>query len=448
MALTKQQIGMQQIGKVRWTVLAMLFAVTVINYAVRAALSLAAPSLSKELGIDALQLGWIFSAFGWAYVVAQLPGGWLLDRFGAPKVYFWAIVIWSLITAAHGAVVWMSGATAVTVLFVLRFLVGFAEGPSFPGNARIVASWFPARERGTASAIFNAAQYFATVLFAPLMGWIVADFGWPWVFVVMGAFGLLAAGIWPSVVRAPRDHPRLGEAEMELIVEGGALVDPPAAAPQADQSENRRKMRVLLCTPTLWGMYLGQFFVNALTFFFITWFPVYLVQERGLSVVKAGMFATMPAICGFAGGVLGGIWSDWLLRRGASLTVARKVPIVSGMLMALVIVACNYASSDTMVLLFMSLAFFGKGVGAMGWAVMADVAPRDSAGLSAGIFNMFGNISSILTPIVIGYILKETHSFNLVLLVVAGCALAAALCFLLLVGKIERIGEEKAAHRI
>ncbi|WP_343610808.1 MFS transporter [Novosphingobium sp.] len=436
MALTKQQIG-----KVRWTVLAMLFAVTVINYAVRAALSLAAPSLSRELGIDALQLGWIFSAFGWAYVVAQLPGGWLLDRFGAPRVYFWAIVIWSLITAAHGAVVWMSGATAVTVLFALRFLVGFAEGPSFPGNARIVASWFPARERGTASAIFNAAQYFATVLFAPLMGWIVADFGWPWVFVAMGGFGLLAAGIWPSVVRAPRDHPRLGEAEMALIVEGGALVDPPADKPREDQNETRRKMRVLLCTPTLWGMYLGQFFVNALTFFFITWFPVYLVQERGLSVMKAGIFATLPAICGFAGGVLGGIWSDWLLRRGVSLTVARKVPIVSGMLMALIIVACNYATSDTMVLLFMSLAFFGKGVGAMGWAVMADVAPRDSAGLSAGIFNMFGNISSILTPIVIGYILKETHSFNLVLLVVAGCALAAALCFLLLVGKIERIGE-------
>jgi len=436
----------QHIGKVRWTILAMLFAVTVINYAVRAALSLAAPSLSKELGIDALQLGWIFSAFGWAYVVAQLPGGWLLDRFGAPRVYFWAIVIWSLVTAAHGAVVMLSGATAVTALFALRFLVGFAEGPSFPGNARIVASWFPARERGTASAIFNAAQYFATVLFAPLMGWIVADFGWPWVFVTMGAFGLLAAGIWPTVVRNPREHPRLGEAEMALIVEGGALVDPPAAAPvvdrEADKSETRRKMRVLLCTPTLWGMYLGQFFVNALTFFFITWFPVYLVQERGLSVMKAGMFATLPAICGFAGGVLGGIWSDWLLRRGVSLTVARKLPIVSGMLMALIIVACNYATSDTMVLLFMSLAFFGKGVGAMGWAVMADVAPRDSAGLSAGIFNMFGNISSILTPIVIGYILKETHSFNLVLLVVAGCALAAALCFLLLVGKIERIGEK------
>ncbi|MDE1916681.1 MAG: MFS transporter [Sphingomonadales bacterium] len=419
----------------------MLFAVTVINYAVRAALSLAAPSLSRDMGIGPLELGLIFSAFGWAYVVAQIPGGWLLDRFGAPRVYFWAIVIWSLVTAAHGAVVWLSGTAAVTTLFALRFLVGFAEAPSFPGNARIVASWFPARERGTASAIFNAAQYFATVLFAPLMGWIVSGFGWPWVFVTMGVFGLAAAAIWPMVVRAPRDHPRLGEAEMALIVEGGALIDPPAQAPRDSKEETRQKMRVLLCTPTLWGMYLGQFFVNALTFFFITWFPVYLVQERGLSVVKAGMFATLPAICGFAGGVLGGIWSDWLLRRGYSLTLARKVPIVSGMLLALIIVACNYVSSDAMVLLFMSLAFFGKGVGAMGWAVMADVAPRNSAGLSAGLFNMFGNVSSILTPIVIGYILKETHSFNLVLMVVAACALAAALCFLLLVGKIERIGE-------
>jgi ACS family glucarate transporter-like MFS transporter len=174
-ALTKQQIG-----KVRWTVLAMLFAVTVINYAVRAALSgsaffvQGAGDRRPATGLDLLRFR------------LGLCGGAIARRlaarsFRAPRVYFWAIVIWSMITAAHGAVVWMSGATAVTVLFVLRFLVGFAEGPSFPGNARIVASWFPARERGTASAIFNAAQYFATVLFAPLMGWIVADFGWPWV---------------------------------------------------------------------------------------------------------------------------------------------------------------------------------------------------------------------------------------------------------------------------
>lgn len=430
-------------GRVRWTILAMLFAVTVINYADRATLSLAAPALTEDLGIDPLQLGFVFSAFGWAYVAAQMPGGWLLDRFGAPRVYLVAITLWSLFTTAQGAVVWLSGTTAITVLFAFRFMVGFSEAPSFPGNARLVAAWFPARERGTASAIFNSAQYFATVLFAPIMGWIVSDFGWPWVFAFMGAAGFVAAGIWTRTIYEPGSHPRLSAEELEVIRSGGAMVDRrESAQPAPDRAETRRQLGILLGTPTLWGLYIGQFFINALTYFFITWFPVYLVQERGLSIAKAGLFATMPALCGFAGGVLGGLLSDWLLRRGFSLTVARKVPVVGGMLIALSILGCNYTESNTMILLFMSLAFFGKGIGALGWAVVSDVAPRDCAGLSGGIFNMFGNLSSILTPIVIGYVLKETGSFDLVLAMVAGAALAAAFCFLVMVGPIRRLGEK------
>ncbi|UVO55679.1 MFS transporter [Sphingomonas sp. SUN039] len=428
-------------GRVRWTVLAMLFAVTVINYADRATLSLAAPFLSKDLGIDKLQLGIVFSAFGWSYVVAQIPGGWLLDRYGARRVYFAAIALWSLFTAMQGGVVWLSGATAISALFAFRFLVGFAEAPSFPGNARLVAAWFPAKERGTASAIFNAAQYFATVLFAPIMGLIIAGFGWPWVFVFMGALGMIASAVWLKVIFEPRRHPRLGQAELALIAEGGALVDPVEPTAKVPDGDMRRKLGILLGTRTLWGLYLGQFFINTLTYFFITWFPVYLVEERGLSVVKAGLFATVPALCGFAGGVLGGIFSDWLLRRGATLTIARKVPVVAGMLLALAILGCNYVDSNLMILLFMSLAFFGKGIGALGWAVMSDVAPRDCAGLSGGIFNMFGNISSIVTPIVIGLILKQTGSFDLVLSLVAASALAAALSYLFVVGKIGRLGE-------
>jgi ACS family glucarate transporter-like MFS transporter len=336
----------------------------------------------------------------------------------------------------------MSGSAAVTVLFALRFLVGIAEAPSFPGNARLVAQWFPARERGTASAIFNAAQYFATVLFAPLLGWIVVSYGWEWSFVFMGAVGLASAVAWARLVHEPRRHPRLGAAELALIQQGGAMVDAPERVPgRRPRDETRRQLGILLGTPTLWGLYLGQFFINTLTYFFITWFPVYLVQERGLSIVKAGLFATVPAICGFIGGVVGGVLSDWLLRRGYSLTIARKVPVVGGMLVALAILGCNYTESNTLILMLMSIAFFGKGVGALGWAVVADVAPRDCAGLSGGIFNMFGNLSSIITPIVIGLVLKETGSFDLVLALVAASALAAALCFLFLVGQIKRLGE-------
>lgn len=430
-----------RIGRVRWSVLAVLFGITAINYADRATLSLAAPALTQDLGIDPLQLGIVFSAFGWAYVAAQVPGGWLLDRFGAPKVYFWAIVLWSLFTGMQGAVVWLSGAIAVTALFAFRFLVGLAEAPSFPGNSRVVASWFPAKERGTAAAIFNSAQYFATVLFAPVMGAIVYFAGWPWVFVFMAVAGLVGAAIWRSMVHEPKRHPKLQQAELEYIAQGGGLVESTPEKPEkAPAGDLKRKLKILLGTPTLLGLYLAQFSINTLTYFFITWFPVYLVEERGLSIVSAGLFATVPAICGFGGGVLGGVLSDWLLRKGYSLTIARKVPVVAGMTLALSILGCNYVDDNTMILVFMSLAFFGKGIGALGWAVMSDVAPRDCAGLSGGIFNMFGNMSSILTPIVIGFILKETGSFDLVLGLVAAAALAAALCYLLLVGEIRRLG--------
>jgi len=163
------------------------------------------------------------------------------------------------------------------------------------------------------------------------------------------------------------------------------------------------------------------------------------VQERGLSIIETGLMTVIPSVCGFLGGLLGGVWSDWLLKRGHSLTMARKLPIVTGMLMSLAILGCNYSETQTMVMIFMSLAFFGKGFGALGWAVMSDIAPPGAAGLSGGIFNMFGNMSSIVTPIAIGFILQQTQSFELVLIFLAGCGFTAAFSLLFLFGKIERM---------
>ena len=428
-------------GKVRWSIIAVLFGVTMINYADRATLAMAAPVLTEDLGIDHLQLGIVFSAFGWSYVIAQVPGGWLLDRLGVRRVYLTAIVLWSLFTAAQGAVVLLSGFAAISALFVFRLIVGFTEAPSFPGNARIVASWFPDRERGTATAIFTSAQYFATVVFAPIMGLIIGLLGWPEVFFFMGTVGLIAALFWAKMIHEPHKHPRIKPPELALIVDGGALIervqhDQP---PSADVS--RERLYQLVLSSRLWGLYLHQFCLNALTYFFITWFPVYLVEERGMSIMEAGIVTTIPSICGFLGGLLGGVWSDWLLRRGHSLTFARKLPIVTGMLGSLTILGCNYSNSQVMVVLFMSLAFFGKGVGALGWAVMADIAPRNAAGLSGGVFNTFGNLSSIVTPIVIGLILEQTGSFELVLISLAACGFVAAFSLLFLFGKVERMGE-------
>lgn len=187
------------------------------------------------------------------------------------------------------------------------------------------------------------------------------------------------------------------------------------------------------------GIYIGQYCINALTYFFITWFPVYLVQARGMSILKAGMVASVPAICGFLGGVLGGIISDWLMRRTNNLTFSRKAPIVIGMLLSMSMIACNYVDTEWMVVGIMAFAFFGKGLGALGWAVMADTAPKEISGLSGGLFNMFGNVSGIVTPIAIGYIIGTTGSFNGALIYVGIHALLAVVSYVFIVGKIERI---------
>ena len=191
---------------VRYLVLAMLFIVSTVNYADRAALSIAGPAAAKQLGLGALAIGWVLSAFGWAYVLGQLPGGWLLDRFGSVRVYLISIVSWSVITFLQGFVGVFHAGMAVAALFVLVFLMGLAESPAFPGNARIVAAWFPAKERGTAVAVFNSARSFATVVFA-LSGWITQAFGWQYVFATLGSLGLLLAFVWLRTVRAPADHP-------------------------------------------------------------------------------------------------------------------------------------------------------------------------------------------------------------------------------------------------
>ncbi|MFJ8883097.1 MFS transporter [Streptomyces sp. NPDC102402] len=430
-------------GRLRYVVLAMLFVVTTVNYADRSTLSIAGDSMQKDLGISSSELGLLFSAFSWSYLIAQIPGGWLLDRFGSKKVYGIAIFLWSLFTMAQGAVGFFAGA-AIVLMFILRFVVGFAEAPSFPGNSRIVAAWFPTRERGFASALFNSAQYFATVAFAPLMGWLVTAMGWEHVFTVVGGVGVVLALIWTKVIYPPRSHPRMKRAELDYIGSGGALIDMDAPAGGEEKAGksgggNLKHLRTLLSDRNMLGIFVGQYFINTITWFFLTWFPVYLVQERGMSILEAGFVASLPALCGFTGGVLGGYLSDSLARRGVSLTAARKIPIVVGLLLSTSIIICNYVTASWLVVLIMSLAFFGKGLGALGWAVMSDVAPKQIAGLAGGVFNTFGAVAGIVTPLLVGYIIDTTGSFDLALVFISACAAMAVVSYAVIVKDITRL---------
>src|SRR6185437_6298050 len=211
--------------KVRYAILLLIFLITTLNYADRATLSVTGSAMRTAFSLDAIRMGYIFSAFSWAYVLSQLPAGWLLDRFGARRVYAASIFLWSVFTLLQSSIGLLGSAgAAVTALFVLRFAMGAAESPAFPANAKVVASWFPTNERGTASAIFNAAQYFAAVVFTPLMAWLTHAFGWQAVYVVMGALGLVLALTWLKVMKNPADHPRVSAAELEYIQSGGGVV--------------------------------------------------------------------------------------------------------------------------------------------------------------------------------------------------------------------------------
>ena len=427
--------------RTRWLTLAMLFAITTINYADRATISIAGPEIKKELGLSAVQMGFIFSAFAWSYVLAQLPGGWLLDRFGSKITYFFSIFLWSTFTMLTGAAGLFTGAAAVGVLFALRLLVGAAEAPSFPGNSRIASAWFPIHERGLAAAVFNSAQYFATVLFAPIMGWLVHTFGWHSVFYVMGGLGIVMAFLWLKTIYGPKDHPAISAGELQYLREGGALVDLEGGqrAAQPKQVDTLACIKELLSSRMLLGVYIGQYCITTLTYFFLTWFPVYLVQERHMTILKAGFVASLPAIAGFLGGITGGWMSDRLARSGHSLSVSRKLPIVVGMLLSMSMIACNYIEADTLVVAVMSLAFFGKGIGALGWAVVSDTSPKEAGGLSGALFNTFGNTAGITTPIVIGYIVDATGSFAGALVYVGANAAVAIACYLFVVGDIKRV---------
>ncbi|MEG5262681.1 MFS transporter [Pseudomonas sp. JDS28PS106] len=430
-----------RVGRHRFVILGLIFVVTVLNYADRATMSIAGTGVVKDLGLDPVMLGMIFSAFAWAYALGQVPGGWLLDKFGARRVYGCSLLLWSIFTMLQGTVGWMglAGASAAIALFAMRFMLGLVESPAFPANNRIVSCWFPTRERGTASALFNSAQYMAVVVFAPLMAWLTHAWGWEHVFLWVGALGVVATFFWFALYRDPLSAPRLGEAELKLMREGGALVDLESERKSNKPKTQWREVKQLFTSRTLWAIYLGQYCITALTYFFITWFPIYLIKGRGMTIMEAGWVAALPAICGFSGGVLGGMVSDYLIRKGVHPSRARKTPFVVGMGLASTLVAANFVDANWMVIALMALAFFGKGLAAVGWAVLSDTAPKGMVGLSGGVFNGIGNIAGIVTPVVIGFFVASTGSFNSALWFVAAHGLIGIFAYLVLAGRFERV---------
>ncbi|KAA5610129.1 MFS transporter [Rhodovastum atsumiense] len=432
------------ITRVRYTILAVILLLATIAYADRAILSISAAGIKKEFGLSAIQLGYVLSAFSWAYVVGQIPGGLLLDRFGTKKVYGTALVLWSVATFLIGVIgeITAEVSIAVALLFALRFAVGLIEGPSFPANARVAVMWFPKGERGLATSVFACASYVAVAIFSPISGWLVSMFGWPAPFFALGVLGVFAAVVWAVVMRTPRNHPGVSQAELDHIIAGGALVDIDSKKElQVRQHASWAIVRTLLGNRMLWCAYIGQYCGVALSYFFITWFPIYLVQGRGMNIMQAGFATFVPSVAGFLGGMVGGATSDALIRHGWSVSWARKTPYIVGMMVGASLVLAAFTEDNALIVALMALAFFGKGVavGAGTWAVVSDTAPKEAVGLAGSIFNCIGNIGGIVTPIIFGYLVQATGGYSVGLYFVAAHCVVAALVYLLVMGRIERV---------
>lgn len=435
---------------VRIWILMLILLLSAVAYADRSILSMSGSAMKDEFGLSAIQLGFVLSAFSWAYVIGQIPGGLFLDRFGTKKVYGITLGLWSLATLAMGFIgEFASGLSgALMLMFGLRFALGLIEAPSFPANARVTIMWFPSAERGRASSLFSSAQYFAVAIFSPLSGWLVSRYGWEWPFFVLGAIGLIALLFWLGYMNEPRKHPGVSERELRHIVDGGGLVEIDSLQERkAKPRVSRQLVKKLLTNRMLWCAYIGQYCVIALSYFFITWFPIYLVQARGMNILDAGFATVAPALFGFLGSISGGFISDRLIQRGWSLSWARKTPYIVGMLMAASLIIAAGLNSNFWIIAVMSFAFYGKGVaaGAGTWAIIADTAPKEAVGLAGAFFNGFGNIAGFTTPILFGVIVALTGSYGIGLIFVGAHCVVAALLFLFVMGPIERVGEEQSS---
>ena len=409
----------------------MLFVTVSINYLDRSNLSVAATDLARDLRLDPVRLGLIFSGFGWTYALFQIPGGWLVDRI-APRILFASTcALWSLATLAQGF------AATFLVLFGFRLLLGLFEAPSFPICNKLVTRWFPEQERAGAIGFYTSGQYIGLAFLTPVLALAQRHFGWRSVFLLTGGLGLAWAAIWYAVYRDPRQSRRLGATERDHIRDGAGWLESDARAARPFRF-SAADLKFVLTKRKLWGVYLGQFGLNALPWFFLTWFPTYLVASRHLDLVQAGTFSSLPFLTAFLGVISSGLFSDYLVRRGVSQSAARKTPVIAGMLLSASVMGANFVEDPRWVVFFMAMAFFGNGFASITWVMVSLIAPKPLLGLTGGVFNFFGNLSSVVVPFLIGIIVKY-WGFGPALALVSAMAVGGASSYLFLVGKVTRI---------
>src|SRR3984957_13394803 len=409
----------------RWYVLVLISLMYMITYMDRSNISIAAPSIAKEFGFSKTEIALLFSGFAWAYAAGQVPGGWLADNFGPKRVLLAIVPFWSLMTAATA---WASGATS---LFVVRFAFGLGEAGAFPTASRAMQLWFPKSERGFVQGMTHCFSRLAIAI-TPLVAVVIMNaWGWRWIFYIFALLGI----IWSLVFfyfygNRPEAEPRVDAGELAHI--RGTVPDG-EISPVATRLRSDVPWRAIFTSPNMWfiAAAYGCFFYGA--YFYVSWFPTYLLEFRHLSLNSVGYLASLPLISAMLGDLAGGILTDHVLRKTGNLRLARRGGAPPCLLLAalLLIPAGTTDNAMTAVLCLTASNFFLELVLGPAWAVPMHVGGTSSGTVTA-VMNMVGALGASISPLVFG-LLVERGSWVAPFYVTAGVLTAGSLIWIFLI---------------
>lgn len=397
----------------RTAIYLLLFSACAINFIDRVVLSVAAGPIAKEFGLSTIQLGYLFSAFLWTYLVFVLPWGMLVDRIGTRSATVWGMTIWS------AATVWTGVSGGFFSAFISRLMMGLGEASTYPCAAQAIREWIPARERGFASTVFNCGGYAGPAIGSILMGYLVAKLGWRGGFYIAAAIGFVWMLIWLLVYRRPEDAKFISEKERALILKerGGCMKDQ-ACTP----------ISLLLRCPTLWAMFLVQGCAVYTVYFFLSWLPSYLQSTHGLTVLQTGLYTAIPYAVAVPGTLLLGWLSDRILRHAPVDSGRRRNMVAVMMLCASSIVLTPWVTNT-----FLMLALFSFAITSIGSAVSLNIALLNdllpnaaNTGRATGVLVTGGNLFGVLAPIATGYVVSMTGSYDSAFLVAASLLFVGA----------------------
>lgn len=415
----------------RWRIACLLGLGVLVNYFDRVNLSISHAALYTTFGISNVTFGYLSGAYSWTYAACQLPVGVVLDRFGVRRVGRISTLLWSI--ASFGAAV----TSSISGFFAARFLLGVGEAPSFPGNAKAIGLWFPAKERSFATALFDAAAKLASAIGVPVIGVFLLKFGWRWSFAATGLVSLLYFALFSKIYHDPDDDPGLTEVERQYINERAQ------ASPGQEHEQGKASLGYLMRQRKVLGMAIGFGSYSYVFYLLLTWLPSYLSAALHIDLLHSFLYTSVPWLFATFTDLSAGLVSDALIQRGWDASRVRKTVLVCGTTFGLGIIGAAHAHTAIRALIWISVSIGGLSAASpIAWSIPSMIAPRESVGTVGGIINLSSQLSGIAAPIITGYVVAETKSYAWAFGISAIYLLIGISSYIFLLGKIELVASE------